>query len=147
MSKPNTPEVLETIAKAALPKPSPVMVVDTFNLLLASANEWIKVVAEEKTKRDEIGSWERTQLEIIGVQRDFLLTALDRTFDERAENFRRLFDDLDGALTSDREDAGAQVSEVLAAITDLAQTSPFKDLKSPTLVVQEFLRGGKVIEL
>lgn len=130
-----------------LPKPGPAMVVDTFNLVIASANEWVQVVAQEKTKREEIQAWEKSQIEIIHVQRDFLLTALDRTFDERRENFRRLFDNLDSALISDREDAGAQVSELLTAITELAQTSPFKDLKSPTLVVQEFLQSGKVIEL
>ncbi|MEV4902498.1 hypothetical protein AB0K08_14295 [Citricoccus sp. NPDC055426] len=132
---------------ALLPKPGPAMVVDTFNLVIASANEWVQVVAQEKTKREEIQAWEKSQIEIIHVQRDFLLTALDRTFDERRENFRRLFDNLDSALISDREDAGAQVSELLTAITELAQTSPFKDLKSPTLVVQEFLQSGKVIEL
>ena len=75
------------------------------------------------------------------------LTALDKTFDERRENFRRLFDNLDAALISESDDAGAQVSEILGAIAELAQTSPFKDLKSPALVVQEFLQGGKVIEL
>lgn len=130
-----------------LPKPGPAMVVDTFNLVIASANKWVQVVAEEKTRREEIRVWERSQIEIIHVQRDFLLTALDRTFDERRENFRRLFDNLDSALVSDQEDAGARVSELLSAITELAQTSPFKDLKSPALVVQEFLQSGKVIEL
>ncbi|MGO3778031.1 MAG: hypothetical protein ACTJG8_04615 [Canibacter sp.] len=132
---------------ALLPKPGPAMVVDTFNLVIASANEWVQVVAQEKTRREEIHAWEQSQIEIIHVQRDFLLTALDRTFDERRENFRRLFNNLDSALISDREDAGAQVSELLTAITELAQTSPFKDLKSPALVVQEFLQSGKVIEL
>jgi hypothetical protein len=39
------------------------------------------------------------------------------------------------------------MSDLLGAITDLAKTSPFKDLKSPTLVVQEFLQSGRVIEL
>lgn len=132
---------------AILPKPSPAMVVDTFNLVIASANKWVQVVAEEKTRREEIRVWEQSQLEIIHVQRDFLLKALDRTFDERRENFRRLFDNLDSALASDQEDAGVRVSDLLSAITDLAQTSPFKDLKSPSLVVQEFLQSGKVIEL
>lgn len=132
---------------AMLPKPGPAMVVDTFNLVISSATEWVQVIAQEKTRREEIRAWEQSQLEIIHVQRDFLLTALDRTFDERRENFRRLFDNLDSALVSDQEDAGAQVSELLAAITELAQTSPFKDLKSPALVVQEFLKSGKVIEL
>lgn len=130
-----------------LPKPGPAMVVDTFNLVLASANEWVKVVTQEKTRREEIRVWEQSQLEIIHVQRDFLLTALDKTFDERRENFRRLFDNLDTALASNGEDSGARISEILATITDLAQTSPFKDLKSPALVVQEFLQSGKVIEL
>ena len=147
MSEPNTRQALARISKKALPTPGPAMVVDTFNLVLTSANEWVRVVAEERVKQEEIRSWEKTQLEIINVQRDFLLTALDRTFDERAENFRRLFDDLDAALTSEREDAGTHVSDVLAAITELAQTSPFKDLKSPALVVQEFLQGGRLIEL
>lgn len=140
MSTPNT------IAQM-LPKPSPAMVVDTFRLVMASANEWVTVVAQERTKRQEISAWEKSQLEIIQVQRDFLLSALDKTFDERRENFRRLFDNLDVALTSDREDSAAQVADLLEAITDLAKTSPFKDLKSPTLVVQEFLQSGRVIEL
>jgi hypothetical protein len=147
MSQSDALQALGKNAKALLPKPGPAMVVDTFNLVLASANQWVKVINEEKTKREEILAWEKTQVEIIRVQRDFLLTALDKTFDERSENFRRLFDNLDAALASEREDAGAQVSEILGAITDLAQTSPFKDLKSPVIVVQEFLQGGKVIEL
>jgi len=123
------------------------MVVDAFRLVVTSTSEWVTVVAQEGARRQEIRAWEKTQLGIIQVQRDFLLTALDKTFDERRENFRRLFDDLDAALVSDREDAAAEVSDLLGAITDLAKTSPFKDLKSPTLVVQEFLQSGRVIEL
>ncbi|GCE75637.1 hypothetical protein [Cellulomonas biazotea] len=132
---------------ALLPKPSPAMVVDAFRLVMGSANEWVAVVRQEETKRQELRVWEKTQLEIIQVQRDFLLTALDRTFDERRENFRRLFDNLDTALASDGDDAAAHVADILGAITDLAKTSPFKDLKSPSIVVQEFLQSGRVIEL
>lgn len=132
---------------ARLPTPSPAMVADTFNLVIQSANEWISVVAQERTKRQEIESWERTQLSIIEVQKDFLLTALDKTFDERRENFRRLFDDLDVAMESDGDDAAARVAEILGAITDLAKVSPFRDLKSPEIVVQEFLQSGRTIEL
>lgn len=130
-----------------LPTPSPAMLVDTFQLVMASANEWVTVIAQEHTKRQEISAWEKSQLELIQIQREFLLSGLDRTFDERRENFRRLFDSLDTALTSDREDAAAQVADLLETITALAKTSPFKDLKSPTLVVQEFLQSGRTIEL
>jgi hypothetical protein len=132
---------------ALIPKPSPAMVVDTFKLVVSSADEWVTVVSQERTRRKEIKAWEKTQLEIIHVQRDFLLTALEKTYDERRENFRRLFDQLDNAMASDRDDAAAQVSDLLEAITDLAKTSPFKDLKSPELVVQEFLQSGRVIEM
>ena len=130
-----------------LPKPGPAMVVDTFRLVVTSTNEWITVMAQEQRRREEIRAWEKSQLEIIHVQRDFLLTALEKTFDERRENFRRLFDQLDVVLASDGEDAAAQAADLLEAITDLAKVSPFKDLKSPTLVVQEFLQSGRVIEI
>lgn len=130
-----------------LPKPGPAMVVDTFRLVVTSTNEWITVLAQEQRRREEIRAWEKSQLEIIHVQRDFLLTALEKTFDERRENFRRLFDQLDVALVSDSDNAAAQAADLLEAITDLAKTSPFKDLKSPTLVVQEFLQSGRVIEI
>lgn len=46
---------------ALLPKPGPAMVVDTFNLVIASANEWVQVVAQEKTKREEIQAWEKAR--------------------------------------------------------------------------------------
>lgn len=140
MTNPNAIEKL-------LPKPGPAMVVDAFRLVVTSANDWVTVVAQEQSRREEIRAWERSQLEIIHVQRDFLLTALDKTFDERGENFRRLFDQLDVALVSDGDNAAAQVADLLEAITDLAKTSPFKDLKSPTLVVQEFLQSGRIIEI
>jgi len=130
-----------------IPEPSPAMVLDVFNKVVESANQWVTVVAQERTKRQEIATWERTQLEIIAVQKEFLLIALDKTFDERKENFRRLFDDLDTALVSQADDAAARVADILGAITDLAKTSPFKDLKSPEIVVQEFLQSGRTIEL
>ena len=139
----NMPKQLATL----IPKPSPTMVLDTLNLVISSANEWVTVLSQEQTKRQEIRSWEKTQLEIIEVQREFLLTALDKTFDERSESFRRLFDDLDAALVSGADGAAAQVADILGAITDLAKSSPFKDLKSPEIVVQEFLQSGRTIEL
>jgi len=77
----STPSAVE----ALLPKPSPAMVVDSFRLVVTSVNEWVTVVAQEQTRRQEIRAWEKSQLEIIRVQRDFLLTALDKTFDERRE--------------------------------------------------------------
>ena len=49
---------------------------------------------------DTIATWEHVQIEKIDAQRAILLKALDLTFDERRENFRRLFDGLDSAMGS-----------------------------------------------
>jgi len=133
--------------QALLPKPGPAMIVDTLKLVMSSANEWVAVTSQERSRRQAIESWEMSQIAIIDLQRDFLLSALEKTFDERSENFRRLFDQLDEALRSDREDSAVTVSDLLSAITELAAVSPFKDLKSPALVVQEFLQTGRTIEL
>jgi hypothetical protein len=50
---------------------------------------------------------------------------LDRSFDERAENFRALFSVVDQALASGNND---QLALTLNSITEVAKSSPFKDL-------------------
>jgi hypothetical protein len=87
--------------------------------------EWVQLVQAETTKRVDIAAWERTTVEEIRAKQEVLITYLNRSFDERAENFRRLFDLLDKAI-ADRSD---KVSELLGAITALAIKSPFADLK------------------
>ena len=114
-----------------IPRPGPAMVVDAFRLVVTSTSEWVTVVAQEGARRQEIRAWEKTQLEIIQVQRDFLLTALDKTFDERRENFRRLFDDLDGP-----DLAGFLVGGVLKADLHPARAH---SLKWDTLRADDFL--------
>lgn len=143
----NTPDSIGKVAKAVVATPGPGAAVDAIRLVVESANEWMRVQQEQKTERQRIDAWESTQLAVIHTQRDYLLNALDCTFDERAENFRRLFDTLDTAMTSNAPDSAARVADVLGSIDSLAQSSPFKDLKSPEMVVQEFLGSGKAIEL
>lgn len=45
-----------------LPKPGPAMVVDAFRLVVTSTDEWVKVVAQEYNRREEIRAWEKSQL-------------------------------------------------------------------------------------
>ncbi|NLZ57099.1 MAG: hypothetical protein GX898_02135 [Corynebacterium sp.] len=52
---------------------------------------------------------------------------LDRSFDERKENFQRLFTVVDDALEKDNIQ---QLAMGLDSILKLAETSPFKDLSS-----------------
>ena len=108
--------------------------------VVGAADEWVKVVQEESTKRDEISAWEAVQRERIVSHREILIRGLDLTFDERRENFRRLFDSLESAM---KMDDASTVASVLESITELAKSSPFKDLQSVELAVDQFKRPGQ----
>jgi hypothetical protein len=99
-----------------------------------AADQWVKVIAEESTRREEIRAWEGTERERIRAQRDVLLRGLELTHDERRDNFRRLFDNLDVAL---RSNDASMAAGVLDSITELAKSSPFKDLANVEFVVNE----------
>lgn len=109
--------------------------------VVEAADDWVKEMQRAKTARAEIASWEHVQTEKIRAQQSILLKALDLTFDERRENFRRLFDGLDAAM--DASDAG-QAASFLESITELARTSPFKDLANMEIVVAELKRPDRV---
>ncbi len=118
-------------------------VVDPFQLLqtvVEYGDKWVTEIQHGMSERAEIGAWEQVQTEKIRAQRDVLLKALDLTFDERRENFRRLFDGLDAAMEAD--DA-AQASSFLESITDLAKESPFKDLANVEIIAADLKRPDK----
>jgi hypothetical protein len=115
--------------------PVPLRGLDAMSLatnVIEHVGEWVQLVQTETTKRAEIAAWERTTLEEIRTERAVLLDYLNRSFDERAENFRRLFDSLDTAIA----DRSEKVSEVLGAITALAMKGPFADLKDVDTVTR-----------
>ncbi len=105
------------------------------------ADRWITETQRAGTDRASIASWEHVQVEKIDAQRSVLLKALDLTFDERRENFRRLFDGLDAAMAS--HDAG-QAALCLESITELAKESPFKELANLEIIVSELKRPDQV---
>ena len=87
--------------------------------------EYRIIVEEQKTKRNYIKAWEKTKLAEIAAKRDFVINYLDRSFDERAQNFQLLFDQVDQAmLRGDNQQLGL----LLTTITDIAKTSPFQEL-------------------
>ncbi|MHC5764711.1 MAG: hypothetical protein ACYTXI_03615 [Nostoc sp.] len=93
---------------------------------MVSAYTEYKIIAEqEQTKRREIDAWEKETITKINAQRDLLMAYLDRSFDERAENFRALFALVDNAIASGNND---QLALTLNSITEIAKSSPFKDL-------------------
>ncbi len=98
--------------------------------IVAAYHQYQTVVAEEQTKRGAIETWEKTTLKEIEKQRDILLKFLERSFDERAKNFQYLFEVLDQAIASGNNE---HLSLVLNKITELAKSSPFKDIRSYAL--------------
>ena len=99
--------------------------------VVTACTDYLKIAEEERTKRQEIKAWEKATITDINARRDFLIKYLELSFDERAKNFRQLFNVVDKAI--DNGD-NQQLEKALNSITELAKSSPFKDLANLTSV-------------
>lgn len=100
---------------------------ESLERIVEACTDYMKVAEEDRTKRREIEAWEKTTITKIKAQRDLLMEFLDRSFDERAENFRQMFDIVDRAIATGNNQ---QLALTLDAIVLLANSSPFKELAS-----------------
>ena len=94
-----------------------------FQSLVSLYKDTTKVIEEEKTKRDKIKADRDVKLEAIKFQRDFFMEYLEKTYDERKENFAKLFIVIDDAI---KKDNIQQLSIGLDSLNKLAAESPFK---------------------
>jgi hypothetical protein len=91
-----------------------------------------KIVAEqEQTKRRGIEAWEKATIADIQAKRDALIEYLKCSFDERANNFKFLFEKVDEAIAIGDNN---QLALAMTSITEIAKSSPFKDLANLTSV-------------
>lgn len=91
-----------------------------------------KIVAEqEQTKRRGIEAWEKATIADIQAKRDALINYLECSFDERAKNFYFLFRKVDEAIAIGDNN---QLALAITSITEIAKSSPFKDLADLTSV-------------
>ena len=96
--------------------------------MLTDALRDMNEVAEiETTKRTEIMAERDETIARIDATRRAMELYLNRTFDERRDNFSKLFDVLDRAQ-SNNDPTGMQMA--LSSILELVKTSPFKDFDS-----------------
>lgn len=109
-----------------------------FKHLIEATNQWHTVVESEQTRRTAIAADEHKWLAAIEADRTALLTYLDRSFDERASNFRELFSALDKSLATDP----SKVADILGAITTLAMKSPFNDIADTATVTANLRDQG-----
>ncbi len=93
--------------------------------IVSAYTEYKKVAEQERTKRREIKAWEKETIAKINAQREVLIKYLDRSFDERSENFRSLFCVVDQAIACGNNE---QLALALHSITEIAKSSPFKEL-------------------
>ena len=98
---------------------------ESLEQMVSAYTEYLAIAEVERTKRRDIEAWEKEAITKINAQRDLVITYLDRSFDERAENFRALFGVVDNALLSGDNE---QLALALNSITEIAKSSPFKDL-------------------
>lgn len=112
----------------ALPNLNPA---ESFQQMVSAYTEYLAIAEQERTKRRDIEAWKKEAITRINAQRDLLITYLDRSLDERTENFRALFRVVDNALLSGDNQ---QLALALNSITKIAKSSPFKDLTNLTSV-------------
>jgi ribonucleotide reductase alpha subunit len=99
--------------------------VEAFDRVISAYTEYKTIAEEERTKRAAISAWEKTRLAEIKAQRDLLIGYLEKSFDERKNNFQQLFETVDKAIANNDNQ---QLALSLDTIVKLAQSSPFQDL-------------------
>jgi hypothetical protein len=120
-SKFNIPNVIkENLLKEVDP-------LETLKTVVNGYTDYLKFAEQEKTKRREIKANERVKLDEIRAKRGIIMSYLEKSFDERKDNFGKLFKLLDAAFEKDNSEA---MGNILNSIVDLATSSPFKDLAS-----------------
>ncbi|MEG3850078.1 hypothetical protein QT971_22580 [Microcoleus sp. herbarium19] len=110
---------------------NPGSVAECFRDVVEAYTEY-KIVAEQQhTKRRGIEAWEKATIADIQAKRDALIEYLERSFDERAKNFKFLFEKVDEAIAIGDNN---QLALAMTSITEIAKSSPFKDLANLTSV-------------
>ncbi|BAZ66787.1 hypothetical protein NIES4106_15390 [Fischerella sp. NIES-4106] len=104
---------------------------ESLQQMVTAYTDYLKIVEQEQTKRREIEAWEKETITRTNAQRELLMAYLDHSFDERAKNFRALFAVVDSAIASGNNE---QLALALNSITEIAKSSPFKDLANLTSV-------------
>lgn len=121
----NLHQGLNALAASAARNPTQAALV--LKELINMAGEVSKFTEVQKTKRKEIEAERDMYISKINAQKEVMLAYLDKTFDERKENFDKLFQLVDHALATNNTQALAMG---LDSINQLAASSPFKDLAS-----------------
>lgn len=117
---------------------------ELLNTFVDKTNETVRFIEEQETKRTVIRNVAKVRIAEINAMRDCFKTYLDKTFDERRYLFQREFDALDKALEKGNVES---VAFILDNITDLAKSSPFKNLSDFNYVQKQLSQKGTVFDI
>lgn len=96
-----------------------------FNEIVGFLREAIQIHETESTKREKLKTYRETEVARIKASEKALRYYLDRTYEERHETHKRLFDSLDVAVAAGDVPA---MQAVLGGIVEVARTSPLADI-------------------
>ncbi|MFW1956363.1 hypothetical protein ACG91D_12360 [Acinetobacter guillouiae] len=106
---------------------NPKEALEAVNNFVSMAGEVAKFTEVQKTTRKQIEAERDIAVNSIQAQKNIILVYLEKSFDERKENFERLFSIVDDAITKNNKE---QLALGLNSINQLANSSPFKALTS-----------------
>lgn len=126
-----TREIEMVAKKAPVEIFNPGSAAECFRDVIEAYTEYKIVAEQEQTKRRGIEAWEKATIANIQAKRDALIEYLEGSFDERAKNFYFLFKKVDEAIAMGDNN---QLALAMTSITEIAKSSPFKDLANLTSV-------------
>lgn len=85
----------------------------------------LKIYKADNTQQCGIESVEKTKTTSINSQQVLLLNELKSSFEERSMNLRKLFTDVNNAISSGNNE---ELELALNSIAELSKSSPFKDI-------------------
>lgn len=121
----NLDDAVQNLTNGSIQSPS--QIPEVILELVLMAGEVRKFEEAQITKRVHIAAERDIALARIKAQQELLQDYLDRSFDERAGNFKKLFTVVDDALATGNMNA---LALGLESVVKLATSSPFKDLRS-----------------
>lgn len=113
--------------KSMLQTPSPEMMVSLIFNLTRQLGRVVKFTEVQENKRNKIIAERDVLIKHIEAEKAVILEYLDKSFDERKENFNKLFAMADEAIASENNE---RLALILNSINFIAAESPFKALRS-----------------
>lgn len=129
--------VLKDAAQCGFTDPASVMA--AIGALGEVANDTVKYVEEQETKREGVRAQRDVAIAQINATTQCIKDYLDKTFDERSSIFAKQFEAVDEALRTGNTD---MLAMILQSINALAAQSPFKNLADIGQVKQALTDGN-----